>query len=176
MLAYAHRQPGAARVQWIEGDSSVLGTPAADLVLMTSNVAQVFLDDAEWATTLRHIYTALRPHGRLAFESRSPDDRGWERWNPKTTFARLETPHGPVETWLEVVGVEMGRVHFVGHNLFKNTGRSGRHQHAALSQPQRDQLIAEPCRIYRRAGVRRLAEGSLDPHQPGHDLFVACRK
>src|SRR5262245_32573122 len=53
MLAYARRQPGAARVRWIEGDSSTLGTPAADLVVMTGNVAQVFLDDSEWATTLR---------------------------------------------------------------------------------------------------------------------------
>ncbi|MAT97203.1 MAG: hypothetical protein CL608_08675 [Anaerolineaceae bacterium] len=122
MLAYARRQPGAGRVQWIEGDSGALGTPAADLVLMTSNVAQVFLDDAEWATVLHHIHAALRPGGHLAFESRNPDDRGWERWNPETTFARLETPHGPVESWLEVVGVENGRVHFKGHNVFKKTG------------------------------------------------------
>ena len=122
MLAYARRQPGAERVRWIEGDSSALGTLAADLVLMTSNVAQVFLADDEWATTLRHIHAALRPGGHLAFESRNPADRGWENWNPETTFARLETPHGPVETWLEVVGEENGRVHFIGHNLFKNTG------------------------------------------------------
>jgi SAM-dependent methyltransferase len=122
MLAYARRQPGAGRVQWIEGDSSALGTLAADLVLMTSNVAQVFLNDAEWDTTLRHIHAALRPGGHLAFESRNPDDRGWERWNPETTFARLDTPHGPVESWLEVVQMGNGRVHFKGHNVFKNTG------------------------------------------------------
>jgi SAM-dependent methyltransferase len=122
MLAYARRQPGVERVMWIEGDASALGTPAADLMLMTGNVAQVFLDDARWATTLRHAHDALRPGGHLVFESRNPNERGWERWNPETTFARLETPHGSVESWLEVVGVENGRVHFVGHNLFKNTG------------------------------------------------------
>lgn len=122
MLAYARRQPGAERVTWVEGDSQTLGSPAADLVLMTSNVAQVFLDAAAWAATLRHIHTALRPGGHLAFESRNPADRGWERWNPATTLARLETPHGPVETWLEVVGEENGRVHFQGHNIFINTG------------------------------------------------------
>jgi hypothetical protein len=99
-----------------------VGTPAADLVLMTSNVAQVFLDDAEWNTTLRHIHDALRPGGHLAFESRNPADHGWERWNPETTFARLETPQGPVESWLEVIGVGNGRIHFQGHNVFKNTG------------------------------------------------------
>jgi hypothetical protein len=46
-------------------------------------VAQVFLDDAEWATTLRAIHTALRPGGHLAFESRNPDDRAWERKIPR---------------------------------------------------------------------------------------------
>src|SRR5690348_3539467 len=49
MLAYARRQPGAERVQWIEGDAGAIGAPAADLVVMTGNVAQVFLDDREWA-------------------------------------------------------------------------------------------------------------------------------
>ena len=35
MLAYARQQPGAERVRWVEGDSSALGQPEADLVLMT---------------------------------------------------------------------------------------------------------------------------------------------
>src|SRR5262245_1906515 len=43
MLAVARRQPGAERVQWVEGDSSALGRAEADLVLMTGNVAQIFL-------------------------------------------------------------------------------------------------------------------------------------
>src|SRR5262245_24754341 len=37
MLTYARRQPGAEQVRWIEGDSSALGAPAADLVIMTGN-------------------------------------------------------------------------------------------------------------------------------------------
>ena len=122
MLAYARRQPGADRVQWIEGDSGAIGTPAADLVLMTGNVAQVFLDDADWATTLRDIHTALRPGGRLAFESRNPADRTWERWPPAATRQRFASPHGPMETWLEVEGVGDGRVRLLGHNLFLATG------------------------------------------------------
>src|SRR5438067_64237 len=34
MLAVARRQPGAERVQWVEGDSGALGTAEADLVIM----------------------------------------------------------------------------------------------------------------------------------------------
>jgi SAM-dependent methyltransferase len=122
MLAYARRQPGADRVQWVEGDKDALGTPAADLVLMTGNVAQVFLDDAEWAATLRAIHAALRPGGHLAFESRNPDDRAWERWNREATYERIDSPHGPMECWLELVSVGDGRVRFEGHNVFTATG------------------------------------------------------
>src|SRR5262245_37338928 len=85
MLAVARQRPGTDRVQWVEGDSGALGTPQADLVLMTSNVAQVFLDDAEWAATLRDIHAALRAGGHLAFESRNPAARGWEQWNREST-------------------------------------------------------------------------------------------
>lgn len=121
MLAYARRQPGAERVRWVEGDCSALGTPAADLVVMTGNVAQVFLDDAEWAATLRAIHAALRPGGQLAFESRNPAARAWEQWNRTATYARFDSPHGPIETWLDLVDVGDGRVSFEGHNLFSAT-------------------------------------------------------
>ncbi len=122
MLAVARRQPGADQVQWVEGDASALGTPAADLLLMTGNVAQVFLDDAEWLSTLRAIHAALRPGGTLAFESRNPDYRAWEQWNREATYTRLDSPYGPVETWLEVVDVANGRVRIKGYNLFSASG------------------------------------------------------
>ena len=127
MLVVARRQPGAERVQWVEGDASALGTlepegAEVDLVVMTGNVAQVFLDDAEWATTLRTIHAALRPGGHLAFESRNPDDRAWERWTRDATYERIDSPHGPMECWLEVVSVGNGRVRFDGHNVFTATG------------------------------------------------------
>ncbi len=122
MLAYARRQPGAEQVRWVEGTSKRLGTPQADLLIMTSHVAQVFLDDAKWDDTLRDIYKALRPGGTLAFESRNPVYEGWKRWNREDSFFRYESPHGLMETWVEVVGVGNGRVHFQGHNIFTATG------------------------------------------------------
>ena len=122
MLAIARSQPGAERVRWVEGDAGALGTPWANPTIMTGNVAQVFLDDAEWATTLRAIHAALRPSGHLAFESRNPDDRAWERWNREATYKQLDSPYGPLETWLELLGVGAGRVRFAGHNVFIDTG------------------------------------------------------
>ncbi|MGB0388108.1 MAG: class I SAM-dependent methyltransferase [Ardenticatenaceae bacterium] len=122
MLAVARRQPDAGRVQWVEGDSAALGTPEADLVVMTGNVAQVFLDVEEWTTTLRAIHAALRSGGYLAFESRNPDDRAWERWNREATYEQIDSPYGPMECWLELVNVADGRVCFKGYNVFTVTG------------------------------------------------------
>ncbi len=93
MLVVACRPPGAERVQWVEGDASAIGTPEADLVVMTGNVAQVFLDDAEWAATLRAIHAALCPGGHLAFESRNPDDCAWERWTRDATYEQIDSAH-----------------------------------------------------------------------------------
>jgi len=122
MLAVARRQSGAERVQWVEGESDVLGTPDADLVIMTGNVAQVFLEDPDWATTLQAIYAALRPGGWLAFESRNPAARAWEEWNRESTYTISDTPFGPVEEWLEVTSADGGRVRMQGHNVFTATG------------------------------------------------------
>ena len=122
MLAVARQGPGADRVQWVDGDVHGLRLRDVDLVVMTGNVAQVFLEDAEWLSTLSAIHTALRPGGHLAFESRNPLDRAWERWNRDTTHERLDSPNGPMETWLEVVGVSNGGVQLEGHNVFLSTG------------------------------------------------------
>jgi SAM-dependent methyltransferase len=122
MLAYARRQPGANKVQWLEGDSSALGNRDADLVVMTGNVAQIFLEDSEWDTTLRDIHSALKVGGHLAFESRNPDDKAWERWNRENTWQRTATPYGFITSWLEVVHVGRSKVSFQGHNIFENSG------------------------------------------------------
>ena len=75
MLAEAQTKAGAARVEWICGVASDIGQREADLAVMTSNVAQVFLDDDEWALTLGNLYAALRPGGAFGFrkpQSRNP--------------------------------------------------------------------------------------------------------
>jgi SAM-dependent methyltransferase len=122
MLNIARRQPDASLVRWVEGDSKALGTPEADLLVMTGNVAQVFLEDAEWVAVLHDIYTALRPGGYLAFESRNPDAHEWERWNRESTYEQIDSPFGPMECWLELIRVGNGCVLFEGHNIFKTTG------------------------------------------------------
>lgn len=122
MLAFAKKQSGAERVQWINGDASVVEAKEADLVIMTGNVAQVFLTDGDWLTTIKAIYSVLRSGGYLVFESRNPSARAWEQWNREDSYFQFKSENGSMETWLELVSVDDHFVTFEGHNVFNATG------------------------------------------------------
>jgi SAM-dependent methyltransferase len=82
-LDVARAKPNAEVVTWIHGDATSLvglGT-AADLAVMTGNVAQVFVSDEDWYATLRAIRTCLRPGGWFVFETRRSEVRDWENWD-----------------------------------------------------------------------------------------------
>jgi SAM-dependent methyltransferase len=80
---------------------------------MTGNVAQVFLADDDWAQALQAIRAALRPGGRLVFETRRPERRAWEEWAADAAPVILDIPGtGPVERRLEVTGVSLPLVSF----------------------------------------------------------------
>ena len=101
-LDVAHAKPGADRVDWILGDATTLPPMQVDLATMTGNVAQVFLTDAEFDATLRGIRAALRPGGRLVFETRDPDRRAWLEWDRARTEATADIPGiGRVRTWCD---------------------------------------------------------------------------
>lgn len=79
MLEQARRKFGAERVEWHHGTSALMETASADLVIMSANVAMHIIGDA-WPTVLADIARALRPGGRLAFESRNPAAELWREW------------------------------------------------------------------------------------------------
>ena len=62
---------------------------------MSGHVAQVFRDDQAWARVVEDLHRALVPHGTLAFESRNPAAKAWERWTRDATLRTLDTPAGP---------------------------------------------------------------------------------
>lgn len=113
-LDVARGKPGANRVRWIHADASAVPECGFDLAVMTGNVAQVFVDDAAWQRTLRHIGAALRGDGWLVFETRDPDQRAWDRWNREETYRQLVGPGdiGRFETWTEVAEVSLPTVSF----------------------------------------------------------------
>ncbi|MGH3411784.1 MAG: class I SAM-dependent methyltransferase [Marmoricola sp.] len=118
-LAVARAKPGADLVRWIEGYPTDLPALGADAAVMTGNVAQVFLDDDEWAETLRAIRAALRPGGHLVFETRRPEYRAWEEWAADTKPVVREVPGvGLVEERREFVEVALPFVSFGGTSRF----------------------------------------------------------
>ncbi len=112
-LDVARRKPGAEAVRWVHGDAGSLPPLQVDLATMTGNVAQVFLTDEEWASTLAAVRAALRPGGRLVFESRRPERQAWREWTRERSAARAVVPGiGPVQTWVEVTDVHDALVSF----------------------------------------------------------------
>jgi SAM-dependent methyltransferase len=113
-------------VRWLEGDAGDLPFLRADLVTMTGNVAQAITDPQAWRTTLRGAYEALRPGGRLVFETRDPARRVWEewaRWTRGTTCRVTDIPGvGRVETWAELTDVSLPLVSFRGKHVFAADG------------------------------------------------------
>lgn len=113
MLGVAMHKPGADDVQWVQGGAGQLGTPNADLAFMSGHVAQFILADADWMEALARLKEAIRPGGYLAFESRDPRARQWERWTGSTRII-ADSPYGRIESWTEVTGVEGDVVYALG--------------------------------------------------------------
>lgn len=90
-LDVAQTKPNAALVTWVHGDATALIdlVPAADLAVMTGNVAQVFISDRDWSDTLAAVHSCLRPGGWFAFETRRPEMRDWENWDIAPTKVKL---------------------------------------------------------------------------------------
>ena len=105
-LDVARGKPGADAVRWIHGDATSLPPLDVDIALMTGNVAQVFLTDDDWSATLRGIRDALRPGGRLVFETRDPEQRAWLGWVRGATYVERQVPGvGQVRTWTDLAEV-----------------------------------------------------------------------
>ena len=103
-LDVARAKAGSHQVRWLLGDATTLPPLHVDLATMTGNVAQVFVTDESWAATLEHTRSALRPGGRLVFETRDPADRAWQEWNRERSYARtVIVGVGGVETWVELI-------------------------------------------------------------------------
>ncbi|WP_150460246.1 class I SAM-dependent methyltransferase [Nesterenkonia ebinurensis] len=119
-IAAAQAKPGADRVEWVVGDSRAIPSDSQfDAAIMSSNVVQAILDDAELARTFQDISARLRPGGRLAFDSRDPRARGWERWTKERSHKIIELPEGKSQHWYQTTAVDEvnGMVDFCAHEV-----------------------------------------------------------
>jgi SAM-dependent methyltransferase len=125
MLRVAKESPGSEQVEWRLGFSDRADDDSADFAVMSGHVAQVFLQDEAWLSALQDLCRALVPNGTLAFESRNPAARAWERWTREATLRTVETDNGPVEFWHETASVSLPLVAYdtITRNL--RTGEEG---------------------------------------------------
>ncbi|MEP6817386.1 MAG: class I SAM-dependent methyltransferase [Marmoricola sp.] len=170
-LDVARSKPGAERVTWLHEDATGLSPMQLDLALMTGNVAQVFLSDQDWDATLAGVHTALRPGGRLVFETRVPAAQAWLGWVPALSRRRTKIPGvGAVESWVDVTDVGPRLVSFRSTYRFEEGG-AVLHSDSTL-RFRNEEEVADSLH---RAGYTVLdVRGAAD--RPGKELvFVAQR-
>jgi SAM-dependent methyltransferase len=80
MLERARRR---SDVEWVAGAAADAAWDREfDLATMTGHAFQCLVGDEELRASLAAVRTALREGGRFAFETRHPQARAWEDWNP----------------------------------------------------------------------------------------------
>lgn len=172
-LEVARTKPGAEGVRWVRGDISAVpqGTQV-DLVTMTANVAQVFLTDEGWIATLLGAFAALRPGGRIVFETRDPAKQAWREWTKEKTTASADVPGlGFVDAWLQTTTVEGPLVTFGGEYTFHRDGVVLTPPETTLRFRGRDEVAASL-----RATGFVLEEVRDAPDRPGKELVFVARR
>ena len=171
-LEVARTKRGADRVRWIHGDITALPSVQVDLVTMTGNVAQVFLTDEEWQSTLEGARAALRPAGHIAFETRDPAKQAWREWNKEDSYSRTDIPGiGVVEAWVQTTDVTGPLVTFGGEYTFESDGIVLRPPETTLRFREREEVAASLVA----AGL--LLEDVRDaPDRPGLEFVFIARR
>lgn len=170
-LEVARAKDGAGAVQWICGDAASADPGGADLAVMTGNVAQVFLTDAEWSQALRAVRDALRPGGWFAFETRRPQRRGWEEWAAEPGPVVLDVPGaGQVQRRLEVTSVRLPLVSFRNTYCFLADGAVITSDSTLRFRGQAEVEASLAAAGYRVLDVREA------PDRPGRELVFLARR
>jgi ubiquinone/menaquinone biosynthesis C-methylase UbiE len=121
MLKVAQRKNCSEQVQWIKGGYEKLEGLQTEMVLMTSHVAQFFIDDEEWQKMLKATHKTLKPGGHIVFDSRNPLTKPWEKWTRETSSKKFNTPNGEIEMWYQLLELKNNCVLYEIHYLFIKT-------------------------------------------------------
>ncbi|WP_025783287.1 class I SAM-dependent methyltransferase [Sporosarcina sp. D27] len=105
-IEYAKSKEYPDVVTWIVGDSTNLQTNAFDAVIMTANVAQVFLTKDSWKNVISDAHRALKSGGHFIFDTRNPLAKVWEQWAKDETpdVATDQLSGEQLEIWTEYEG------------------------------------------------------------------------
>ncbi|UPK42364.1 class I SAM-dependent methyltransferase [Paenibacillus pabuli] len=118
-VARSKDTPG--NVNWMVGDSADLQSNTYDAVIMTANVAQVFLTDDSWKQTISDVFRSLKVGGHFIFDTRNPLAKVWKEWEMDKTpdIAKDRLSGDLLEIYTEYDGFE-GDV-YTFYEIVKNT-------------------------------------------------------
>jgi SAM-dependent methyltransferase len=165
-LEVAQGKEFADRVRWLHGDATALPPLQVDLAVMTGNVAQVFGTDDEWSATVHGIRAALKPGGRFVFETRDPSQRAWEGWTRERTHRVTAVEGDSVESWTDLVRVELPFVSFRGTFVFSSDG-AVLTSDSTLWFRERDEVKLDGFTVEEVRGA---------PDRPGKEFVFVARK
>ncbi|MEP7022711.1 MAG: class I SAM-dependent methyltransferase [Actinomycetota bacterium] len=103
-LARARRR---ADIEWVEGTAADARWEAEfDLATMTGHAFQCLVTDEALDRSLTAIRATLRAGGRFVFETRHPQARAWQEWNPPNeSSVQIDEIGRSVRVWHEVESV-----------------------------------------------------------------------
>lgn len=109
-LARARRR---ADIEWVEGTAADAPWLAEfEFATMVGHAFQCLIADDDVRASLGGIYRALGDGGQFAFETRHPQARAWESWNPSSPSEFTDSAGRALRVWHEVESVAGGVVTF----------------------------------------------------------------
>lgn len=142
-LARARRR---ADVEWVQASASDAPWRGEfELATMTGHAFQCLITDEDVLASLAGVHRTLRAGGRFAFETRHPQARAWEAWNPANpsdvtdqsgralrVWHEVESVTGEIVALTETTAGADGQVLHVGHGRLR-----------FLDVPKLDEFLAE---------------------------------
>lgn len=107
-LARARRRDD---IEWVQGAAADAPWLAEfELATMVGHAFQCLITDEEVRVALAGVHRALRDGGVFAFETRHPQARAWEAWNPANASEFTDAAGRKLRVWHEVESTDGGVV------------------------------------------------------------------
>jgi len=105
-LAALDRARRRADIEWVAGAAAQASWDREfDLATMTGHAFQCLVGDDELRASLAAIRRSLRDGGRFVFETRHPQARAWEGWNPSNASEVVDAAGRTLRVWHHVESV-----------------------------------------------------------------------
>lgn len=130
-----------ADIEWVQGSAADARWNAEfDLATMTGHAFQCLVTDQDLRASLAAIHAALREGGHFVFETRHPQARAWQDWNPSHASGIIDAAGRALRVWHQVESVA-GDVITITETTARPDGSILRIDRASLRFPGPQTLI-----------------------------------